>query len=232
MLTFPAGLSPIRGGFAPIANTLSGGQSLSGIEQVISTMSDRWAASYTFAVRTDAQVLIARGLLMRLRGRANSLALPAFDLARAPWGRNRYGILQSPRSVRRRQLDDTLYADNTAELRDGLIDAYLVDAAPVQTTALRIRMVKGGTPEVGHQFSIAAKLYAVEDVSLIAGTSSDYEVTIWPWIRVDTPALVKINFTSPVCEVRLASDREGTDAIRSLDRLRSCDLTLNFDEAP
>lgn len=84
MLTFPADLQPIDGGFGQSVKSLSGGQSLSGYEQVDSQMNDRWTASYVFNINSDDRVLALRAFILSMRGRKNSVLLPAFDLARRP----------------------------------------------------------------------------------------------------------------------------------------------------
>lgn len=85
MLSWPSGLPlPFAGGYAPFVRSLSGGQSLSGIEQVQPQLHDRWQAAFSFHLGTDARVLAMRALLASLRGRSNSIALPVFDNNRAP----------------------------------------------------------------------------------------------------------------------------------------------------
>lgn len=237
MLTFPAGLRPISGGFAPITKTLSGGMSFAGIEQVVSTMSDRWGASFTFAVRSDGDVLAIRALLLRLRGRTNTIAVPAFDLARAPWGKDAYFRLRSPGAVRKLtrvgQLDDTIFNEDQVSLRYSLIQARAF-AAPAQSNMVRVQMLLGGAPVPGHLFSIGPRLYAIEDVASVGlpGQPPAFDLQIWPWLRADVAEFAEVNFPYPVCEMRLSSDGEGLDAIRGLDALRFGRITLNFDEAP
>lgn len=226
MLIFPSRLRPTAGGFINFAKTLSGGQSLSGIEQVTSTMNDRWQASFRFPVRTDVDLLELRAYVISMRGRANTVALPMFDLARAPWAVNAYGIKLTPRVMRNPALDGTPFAD-PAYLRDSLIDASLTQSSDVNDTEVAIEMKFGSAPKVGHFFSLGTRGYSIQSVT----GAGPYVVEVWPWLRVAVPADTAVNFTSPVCEMRFATDGEGADVFKSLDLLRVGSLTLNFDEA-
>lgn len=85
MLTWPSDLFPSAGGYAPNARALSGGQSLSGFEQVQSSLNDRWQAAFSFSLRRPANILALRALLTSLRGRVGTVGVPAFDNGRAPF---------------------------------------------------------------------------------------------------------------------------------------------------
>lgn len=226
MLTFPSTLpKPIAGGFAPSVKSISGGQSLSGFEQVGSGMSDRWSASYSFAINSDDRVLAFRAFVLAMRGRANTVLLPAFDLARAPWAVDSFGRKQTPRLRRNPQLDGTQYADS-ASLRDGLISSRVRVAAGLNATALDMVMTNGSAPQPGHLFSIGNRLHSVTSVF---GTGP-YIIGVWPWLRSDVAANVALDFATPACEMRFASDSEGVDALSTLAQLRFATITLKFDE--
>jgi hypothetical protein len=226
MPKFPALLKPIAGGFAPAIKSLSGGQSLSGFEQVVSQLSDRWMASYTFAINSDAKVLALRAFVMSMRGRGNTVDVPAFDLARAPWAVDAQGRKQTPGFVRTRALDGTAYAD-PADLRDTLIAAQVTADTELNSTSITVAVTTGSSPQPGHLFSIDRRLHMVVDV---AG-DGPYVLSIWPWIREDVSEGAAVNFATPSCEMRFASDDQGADALASLDGLRFGNVTLRFDEA-
>lgn len=228
MLAFPTTLpKPVSGGFAQSVKSLSGGQSLTGFEQVQSSMSDRWTASYTFSINSDARVLAFRAFVLSMRGRGNTVLLPAFDLARAPWALDGFGRKQTPGLFRNPQLDGTPYQD-PANQRDGLIAAQVRIDAGLNAGALDIQMTKGSAPQPGHLFSIGNKLYSVLTVTAMGGTR--YIIGIWPWLRTDVAAGAAINFATPACEMRFASDGEGADALSKLSQLRFANITLTFDE--
>jgi hypothetical protein len=227
MLTFPSGLNPVSGGFAQSVKSLSGGQSLSGFEQVTSQLSDRWTASFSFNINSDARVLAFRAFVMAMRGRFNTVLLPVFDLARAPWALDAAGRAITPSAARSPRLDGTVYAD-ASTLRAGLISAQMDSFAPLNATAITIDMLVGSAPQPGHFFSNGNRLHTVLDVS---GTGP-YTIDIWPWIRADTIVGTPLNFAAPVCEMRFASDTEGASALTSLEYMRFGTITLKFDEVP
>lgn len=225
MLTFPPVLRPIGGGFSPNARTIGGGQSLGGFEQVTTSANDRWQASYKFVANRTERILALRAFILSMRGRANTVGLPMFDNNRAPWQILR-GIAQTPARIRTRRLDGTPYAD-AADINDTLITAELSAGADVLATQLSISVTKGSAPQPGHLFSIGNRGYSI----LLVTGSGPYTVEIWPSLRIAAIAGETVNFTSPVCEMRFASDGEGADALKGLDLLKFGTITLNFDEA-
>src|SRR6185503_18762680 len=84
MLTWPSALKPVAGGFSPFVRSLSGGQALSGFEQVQQQMHDRWSASYTIPMGRDDRIRAMRWLQSSLRGRANTVGVPVFDRVPRP----------------------------------------------------------------------------------------------------------------------------------------------------
>lgn len=225
MLTFPAGLRPIAGGFAQNIKTLGGGVSLTGFEQVVSSTNERWLASYKFPFNRNDRVLALRAFILSMRGRGNSVALPMFDNNRAPWQILR-GIAQTPAVARSRRLDGTPYAD-AANINDTLIIASLAAPAAVLEPRLSITVTKGSAPQPGQLFGVGPRGYAILSVT----GSGPYTVEIWPTMRIAAGAGTNVNFTSPTCEMRFATDGEGADALKALDVLKFGTVTLNFDEA-
>lgn len=225
MLTFPAGLRPIGGGFANFAKTISGGQSMSGIEQVSSSMNDRWTAAYTFKISNTNDLLPLRAFILSMRGRANTVGLPAFDNNRAPWAVVK-GIRQTPKIRRDRALDGTPYAD-PANFNDTLIVASLTAAAAAMATQASIAISVGTAPQPGHLFGLGNRLYSILSVT----GAGPYAVEIWPSLRFAAAAGANVSFTSALCEMRFASDTEGASALMGLSALRFGSVTLNFDEA-
>ncbi|MGM5018731.1 hypothetical protein [Tardiphaga sp. 367_B4_N1_1] len=227
LISWPADLKPIDGGYVQSVKSLSGGQSLSGHEQVAPQLADRWMASFTFNVNSDAMVLAMRAFLIGMRGRTNSVLLPAFDLARAPWRADAYGRKVTPGLVRNPRLDGTPYAD-TADLRSTLITAKMSASALLNAVTISVAMVSGGKPLPGHFLSIGNRMHAVTDVT----GAGPYALGIWPWLRDDAALNAAVNFAAPACEMRFATDGEGAAAMAALAQLRFGKITLNFDEVP
>ena len=229
MIAWPAALKPNNGGFGQLVRSLSGGPSLSGFEQVVPQMTDRWQARYQVPVRNREQMLAMRAMLSNLRGRTGTVALPAYENRYAPWHKDQYGRWRTPKTMRTRDLDGTPYAD-PANIDDTLITATVVNAVLAGATAIDITINVGyGDPvRPGNRFSINARLYEIIGVSQVG---LNYHVTIWPWLRFQVYHGTVVDFTSPVCEMRLASDDQGQDAMQSLDVMKYAAPVLQFEEA-
>ena len=189
------------------ARTISGGVSLSGKEQIASRDFGIWRATLErVAIRRREQVLAWRALLVGLDGRAGTVLVPLFDRARAPWAYDQYGRRIDPAFARERSLDDTPYAD-PAGLVDGLISAKVQSPAAARAASIDINILKGSTPEPGMHFSIGTRAYRIRAITNIAG--SVVTCNIRPGLREAVSADAIVNFTSPVCEMRLTSDDQG-----------------------
>jgi hypothetical protein len=228
MLTWPVLLKPLAGGFAPAIKSLTGGQSLAGIEQVVSQMNDRWKASFRFRINSTETLLALRSFVIAMRGRANTVNLPVFDRSRAPWALEavtRRPI--SPATRRSRRLDGTPYAD-ADDFNDTLLTAVLGVAADLNDTSVNIQMQTGSAPQLGHYLSMGGnRLYMIVASSLT--NPNDFQ--IWPPLRDDFPIGAPVNFASPSCEMRFASDDQGAAALAEIDQMRFASVTLAFDEA-
>lgn len=228
MIAWPAALKPTNGGFGQLIRSLSGGPSLSGFEQIVPQMTDRWQARYQLPLRNRDQMMAMRAMLGNLRGRTGTIALPAYENRYAPWRTDQYGRRFTPKYVRTRALDGSPYAD-PANINDTLITATLRDTAPAMWTSLVLRIAVGDPPRPGNRFSINARLYEITAITAVAG--ADYHVTIWPWLRFSAAATTAVDFTTPVCEMRLISDDQGQDAMQSLDVMKYASPVLQFEEA-
>lgn len=294
---------PFDGAFAPFVRSLSGGQSLSGFEQVQPQLHDRWSAQFSFHLGTDDRVLAARALLFALRGRANTVLLPAFDAGRAPYSESttlpagadlgdaftdppfwkrwpqqagrayefsavagltgvatiiaddtigfaatsgvpKAGQFVTLLGVRRELLSVTgdgpyvlrirppiAIAGAATVTKGNLVTAVTNAAASLNATSLDVKITVGAAPKPGHVFSVGSRLYGIELGGVQALGSGVYRLTIWPWLRFAVAEGEAVNFVSPACEMRLASDEEGAEALRSLRLGKWGDITLRFDEA-
>ena len=288
MLDWNSLLCPIAGGFAPFVRSLSGGQSLTGFEQLQPQMHDRWSAAFTFHLKDKATIFGLRAMLTQLRGRAGTILVPTFEDARAPLSAPSGDVKVGPPFYERfskfagtpyefERVTDitgtaTIIADDqftftatgdapeaglyvalfgikhaitavsgagpyTCKFRPrltagaptpGSVKAIAAGAASLNATILDVLFQKGGPPEPGSFFSIGTRLHSINTADLIAANT--YRLDIWPWLRADVAQNAEINFVSPACEMRLATDAEGTDTLRALAQRRYGDVTLRFDE--
>lgn len=230
MLTWNPVLKPSGGGFAPYNRTLGGGPALnSDFEQVVPQQAQRWRASVRLSVSTTEQIFALREMVTNLEGRANTIAVPAFDRSRAPWAVNDKGQTVNPKLVRQRSLDGTIYAD-PPDLIDGLILAKLNANASLRDSQVAINVVTGSAPQVGMYFSIGSRLHAIKAIVSTAGTVST--VKIWPLLRADVAASTPVNFTSPTCEMRFQTDDQCQDILSALDLFKFGTGTIAFEEVP
>ena len=228
MIGWPILLKPNNGGFAQVRRPLSGGPSLSGFEQVVPKMIDRWQARYSVPLRTRDQMMAMRAMLGQLRGRAGTIALPAYENRYAPWRTDQYGRRFTPKYVRTRALDGSPYADASG-INDTLITATVYDAALQAATGIAIRITSGDVPQPGNRFSIHARMYEIQNVTDYG--FGIYGVNIWPWLRFAAVAGTIVDFTTPVCEMRLVSDDQGQEAMQSLEAMKFASPILQFEEA-
>lgn len=287
MIDWPADLLPMSGAYAQAIRSLSGGQSLSGFEQVQPQFQDRWAASFTFLVRDVSAIRSMRAILSQLRGRAGTVRLPEFEKGRAPFRASvsnppffkRFaqfaglphewsaiaavtgtasitaadrmnfvstgavppatGMWVTLAGVKRRLINvagasspyDCTFKPSLAGSvgAPAIITATLAASAALRATSVDLFFATGGPPVPGHRFSIGDRLYQVDTVAALG--SETYRLGIWPWLRAAALSSAAANFTTPRCEMRLATDDEGQDAMRALELRRRGPVPLQFNEA-
>jgi hypothetical protein len=236
MLNWPTGpdgqlkLCPISGGFHLRPSTLSGGPSITQFEQVIPQQDDHWIASFSFKVTSRDEQLTMSAMLTTLRGRTKTIAVPAFGRIRAPWEIDQYQRVLRPSMVRNKQFDGTVFADPAATLVNSLIVAELMQAADAQATVVKIRVLQGGKLVPGMRFGSKNRLYEIGQDQFQDFGDGTYSVEIFPWLRRGLDAGAPLDFVSPTCEMRLATDAEGGEAMRSLNVLKFATVTLTFEE--
>ena len=183
-----------------IGQTMTGGRSTFGTEQVISSPGPWWGMRYSGCpVFTDDQILDFRAWAFSLDGRAGTTLVPAMDWMRANWPADQYGRVLSPENVRRSRLDQTIFADPPIPAQSRII-AQTLAAAPLRATTLRIGVSQGRPIRPGMFFSVGVRLYTV-----IAKPAED-TFTIRPPLREPVAAGASVNFENPVCRMRLAND--------------------------
>jgi hypothetical protein len=230
MLTWNPVLRPNGGGFAPYMRTIGGGPSLnSDFEQVAPQQAQRWRASIRLTITSTAQIFALREMVFGLEGRLGTIAVPAFDRARSPWRVDQYGRSIDPKFVRRRNLDNTQYAD-PADIVDDLIVATVNADAALRASQIAVNVAKGSAPQVGMYLSIGNRLHVIKAIAAVVGSVST--VKIWPLLRADVTAGTAVNFTSPVCEMRFQTDDQGQDILSALDLFKFGSGTLAFEEVP
>lgn len=172
----------------------SGGPSLLGTEQIVSSPAGRWMATITPQVGTMAwngseELLAYRGLMARLRGRANVVALPYFD------GRGPAQLLGLPS-----------------------VEAELAAAASMNAVQIVLTYPSGVAPLPGQAFSIEATdggSWLHQIAAVVDQDGDDYTVLISPWLREDYAAGIAVEVDNPTSRMRLVTDLSGALTIQA-----------------
>lgn len=213
-------LRPRQVSFDIAARTLAGAASISGGIQAVSSSAGLWKATFAaVVVNTRDHVLCWRALAAILDGRAVPIEVPrcrAFQPIPAD-SSSLYGT-SIPHS------DDTYFDDETG-YENRVIDVQLSAAIVAGATSAAISITYAGTLEAGQDFSLGERMYRLKSV-VFAGSAAA-AITFSPPSREAVAIGTHLNFDSPVCRMRLATDGE-MDLL--LDGHRWADPTVNFIE--
>jgi hypothetical protein len=185
------------------ASSRSGGQSISGSEQV-TVANPTWRASFSGPVVTEESVLSWRAFVGAMNGRAGTVLVPRWEA---------YG----PRDANGRVLS---YVEASAYEGGGLnfdlsgfgqseiAHALVAEAAPINATQLSIDVLDGAGPRPGQYIGLGNRLYLV--TSAWQETEiSPLVVQFTPWLRSAVPAGARVILDRPVCLMRFANDQTG-----------------------
>lgn len=214
-LAWPSILIPSSERWALQNPSRSGGQSFSGVEQVVRSPASRWAATLTVPCNRREKVLAMRALLAGLDGRAGTVLVGPFEVSRAPWF---VDPLTGGKVTRYRGDKDAtrdqawgVNADTSADL-----DFRLSSGAAMNATAATIQRNRGGMLAPGMFFSVGERLHMVTALTTFDPTgpnglavSGPVGLQFRPWLRADCAAGTSVEFGRPTCLMRLASDDTG-----------------------
>lgn len=190
----------------------SGGQTLTGVEQVVQSSIDFWDAQVSVKVRKRKQANALRAYKAQNWGRAGEWLIPACGS----------GV----------QLDASFgddFGDDFSILRSIDVRGFVDVAALKGATFLLFHMGNvAWIPEAGMYFSIGQRLYMIGTVSALTPPGS-YICTFAPSLRAAAGGGTVMEFSTPRCLMRLAEDNVGQ---MSLDMLRFADVSLHFVEVP
>jgi len=188
------------------ARTISGGRSVSGVQQVGRTDGGGvWMATMDdVQVSTPNQIRAWKAIKARLDGGATPIVMPCREVVTAPWplvGGVALTDLPSTNS------DDSTLSDDT-EYEGSPIQATLAAGADLRATQLLMTFATGGPLLAGETFSIQHQTFSWRRYE-VAGVTLDGDgnslVTIRPPLREATPAGQWVEFNTPKCVMQLAS---------------------------
>jgi hypothetical protein len=209
----------------------SGGRSLANQEQVVVGPSGFVTATLTVPCNKPAKVLAMRALLAGLDGRAGTVLVGPFEVARAPWFVDPLtgGKITTCRGDQDAALDAAwdANADTSADL-----DFRAAGAIAMNATALTVKRNRGGLLAPGMFFEIASRLHMITALTTADPTGDgglaapgNIGIQFRPWTRADYPANTAIELGHPRCTMRLASDDTGAMELQ-LSRYGSVTLDL------
>lgn len=201
--TWPAGLYPRSISFDLENVSRSGGVSTNGQEQIVGSGAGRWIANYSAVPVTNADSILAwRALKASLRGRTGTVLVPVLEWFRAPWPIDPYGRLRSPKNTRRARLNGTIFEDPEIPAESAIVASLSANASR-RSTVVSITVVQGQKPSPGQYFSIGNRLHIITE----AFGANSYSIE--PPLRATATAGTALNFSAPVCEMRLVDDGQG-----------------------
>lgn len=207
--------------------TRTGGQTFSGIEQVVGSPAARWVGTMTVPIadrrygRPEHQDAVLAWRWMKAGGRASTILVPAKD-GRGPAHRAR--IVPCGYAVSHD--DGAMFSDGSG-FGQTFTGATLAEAASMNATQIRINLPAGLELLPGMRFSMpGGRLHEIVDLIDQAGTI--WTVQAGPWTWAAWPAGTPLEFDQPLCRMRLASDEAGSLSL-SLNRFST--PTIEFVEA-
>ena len=221
-ITWPAGIFPRAGKFGFGASSRSGGQSISGSEQV-TAMNPTWRASFSGPVVTEESVLSWRAFVGAMTGRAGTVLVPRWEA---------YG----PRDLNGRVMSEveaasydggSLNFDLSGFGQETPTHATLAAAAGLNATRISVNLVDIEGPRPGQYFGIGDRLYLATHVWMVA-EGQPTQIQFTPWLRAAAPLGARVILDRPVCLMRFAGDQTGE---LELDMGRWGDGSFDFVEA-
>ncbi|MBW8725453.1 MAG: hypothetical protein JF625_09905 [Inquilinus limosus] len=181
------------------ARTRSGGETINGREQAVSSGLGRWVARLTVPLHTPAKIRAMRSLMARLNGRANGVRVGPCDCRNG--NRLTPAIHDIPYSDRAR------HGDGAGFVQGGTMPRI---AEKADAGAVLIEIANGSTalPVLEGSFiGIAGYLYVVVGVTPLPDETTRLEIR--PRLRVVAPEGALVEWCRARAPMRLAADDSG-----------------------
>lgn len=209
----------------------SGGQSVSGVEQVVMSSADRWRAKLVTKITRMEQALAFRAMMAAADGRAGTWMVPTCSGFQR-LGPSVKGVFPAigVTTIVNAPFSDAATFDDTGTFETKTVMGIVSVPASIRSRSISVQMTTdvAQNPIAGHYFSIGQALYVIAtsdpDPSETPGL---YTLTFRPGLRVAAAQGDVVDFSRPACRMRLASDDSGE---LSLDQLRFATVSLDFVE--
>lgn len=173
--------------------------SSSGFMQVVSNSAGIWRAEFSeIPIYTPEMVKLWRAISNKAEGMLNSILMPVFEC---------YDRIPAPVSQQEFENkyvfhdDDTTHDDETP-FESQFVEVVTTQEAVAGDVVLNIEIIASKELEPGQRFSIDNRLYEINTVV------SDTQIKVRPPLRENVEIGKELNFDSPVCEMKLATDNE------------------------
>jgi len=161
-----------------VADTVTGGRSLTGSRQFVQADAGFWRIVFhLIRIRSNADVLAWRAREMAANGRVGTFLVPLYDRKRAPIPPGGAPIVATA--------DDPIARN---------------------AVSANIKVTTGAAPEPGMHFSTSERAYRLRTVGAPAGSPPVYPVTFRPPAREAIADNAALEFEHPVCRVTLETD--------------------------
>ena len=188
-----------------------------GAADVIAGDNGYWVATYgSVVVTTRERVMTFNAIASMLEGRLYPILVPYCRAFQPVDATATYEPLPHD--------DDTLFSDETGYVGSGT-DVRMTADRPERAVTGSVTIAYGDTIQPGQVFSLGERMYRLKSVIYTSPTTANIK---WqPTLRDAVAAGAELDFTDPVCRMRLASDDE---MMLSLDMNRRGFPTVNFVE--
>jgi hypothetical protein len=183
------------------ARTRSGGETISGREQVVTSNLGRWIARLTVPLHTPAKIRAMRSLLARLDGRTNAVRVGPCDC------RNGNRLIEMTGGIP--YDDDTFHTDGSGFSQGGASPTIAEDH-PAAAGAFQITINNGSTrmPVLdGSFFGAGGYLYVVTGATALAGEQTLLDIR--PKLRTALAVGAPIDWCHGRVPMRLSADDSG-----------------------
>jgi len=215
LIPFPSVLSPTLQNWWLDARSRSGGETVAGREQVISSGLQRWRASMSFPLFNRETILAFRSWITQMDGRANRTLIGPCDCSNG----NRLGpsIGGIPHS------DQTMHSDG-AGYAQGAVPGEVAAAASVGSNQVLIYNGSTEMPiQLGAFIGLGDYLYVI--IAAVPGSNNETLLTLAPKLRATVPIDTPIDWCRARCPMRLMADDSGSYDL-SLGRYGTATLDL------
>ncbi|MGO1079723.1 hypothetical protein [Inquilinus sp. CA228] len=212
ILPKPVGLKMTTEMWRIDARTRSGGETITGREQIVHSGLGRWVADVTFAAHDPASIRLLRALVAKLQGRLNAVSIGPCDCFSAP---------DSVPLVHGIPYDDqSFHTDGAGFVQGGTPPVVIEEVTNIQALAgaYSVKIMIGSTiapiPE-GVYIGLTGRLYMVVGYTELENETA--QLDLLPRIRPSTsdptvaiPVDETVLWCGARCPMRLATDDSGS----------------------